>query len=781
MNETQYLALTHAVETNNLSTIKALLSHEIDLQATSPLDKKISYLIHLAAKNGQLSVIKLLLNNNPKLLNHTDAEGLTSLYWAAKNGHTAVVKYLVLCPGVNLANSNAAGSRRPALQYAAKNGYYDVVRILLRAGANPRFKNEHLIHLAAEIGHLNMIKLCLTMRPSLLNYTNTFGQTPLMCAARCGHASVVQYLVSRKGINLKVTTTNLAESSHHFTAIHWAVYGGYCGIVKILIKAGAREDSVNGLRPIHLAAKKGHLPMVKLCLNKRPDLLNSTDADGLTPLAWAAKRGEIAVVRYLVSRKGIVLNERDKQNYTALHLAIMCGYCPIVAILIKAGAMDVPLKGFYAIHLATQEGHLDIVQFLIEENPELLNHPDNYRQTALVSAAGYGRVDIINYLMQQPNINLNVSTEYGLSPIAWALEKKQDLAANAFISNMINEDNKHTMLDFIQTAYQALDFIHCNPTYATFFLNNPRINALIRDECPSFSFYKYAENRRPSFFARINPDTGDSSVFKPNKQLGAGTYGIVRDFVNSEGEHVAVKSLKEGWINEESPVDSIHQNCLQEASLLAEAYPSNNSNHFFYFVKESTNTRKTSYTNYLITEYIDGETINVFLNKIESKHEVAKIIILMIMELISFHEKGFVHLDLHLNNIMIMEDGHNNLKCRLIDLGFSSKIDSILDERFRGGHFPEFCNNSSNLLKAQTTLDIFSFGNVLDRIINDHPKGILLINAYPSIMTFIKKALNKNPSNRPTLKSFYADLASDYQHEETCLKTDFTFNYTACR
>ncbi|MDF1645833.1 MAG: ankyrin repeat domain-containing protein [Legionellaceae bacterium] len=100
------------------------------------------YLVHDAAKNGHLNIIKLLLKHNPTLLNQTDEFEQTPLLWAASKGHVNIVQYLVdMAADLNAPTQLPAEylyqeeSGRTPLDWAIKNGHAAVCEVLIRAKA----------------------------------------------------------------------------------------------------------------------------------------------------------------------------------------------------------------------------------------------------------------------------------------------------------------------------------------------------------------------------------------------------------------------------------------------------------------------------------------------------------------------------------------------------------------------------------------------------------------------------------------------------------------------
>lgn len=97
--------------------------------------------IHLAAREGQLDVIKAILTKNPNLLEQPDANHQTPLLWAAAEGHIDVVKYLAeeQTAQINVAttvsdNTEDKDHNKTALYWAIQNNHPKVIIFLINAG-----------------------------------------------------------------------------------------------------------------------------------------------------------------------------------------------------------------------------------------------------------------------------------------------------------------------------------------------------------------------------------------------------------------------------------------------------------------------------------------------------------------------------------------------------------------------------------------------------------------------------------------------------------------------
>ncbi|GFF32144.1 isoform Er14 of ankyrin-1 [Aspergillus udagawae] len=178
------------------------------------------------------------------------------------------------------------GSNLTSLSFAAENGCEAVVKIFLRAGADPESKGSLRwtpLFLAAEKGHEAAVKLLLEAGANL-EAKGSGNQTPLSCAAWNGREAVVKLLLEA-GANLE------SKDIYNRTPLLLAAGSGHEAVVKLLLQAGAKLESKGGLdhTPLSRAAWNGHKAVVKLLLEAGANL-ESKDIHSRTPLLLAAER-----------------------------------------------------------------------------------------------------------------------------------------------------------------------------------------------------------------------------------------------------------------------------------------------------------------------------------------------------------------------------------------------------------------------------------------------------------------------------------------------------------
>ncbi|KAI9763142.1 MAG: hypothetical protein M1840_000907 [Geoglossum simile] len=98
-----------------------------------------NHLLHSAAWNGLLDLIKVLEENGTKA-DMEDGIGQTALHHAAQTGHVETVEYLI---SKDLPLDSLGGRKWTPLHYAANGHHLDVIITLLDAGADARKTDSH--------------------------------------------------------------------------------------------------------------------------------------------------------------------------------------------------------------------------------------------------------------------------------------------------------------------------------------------------------------------------------------------------------------------------------------------------------------------------------------------------------------------------------------------------------------------------------------------------------------------------------------------------------------
>lgn len=184
-----------------------------------------------------------------------------------------------------------------------------------------------------------------------------------------------------------------------------AAKDGHLGIVRMLIQRGAEVTSIGrlGMTALHHAAERGHEEIVAFLLSQGAQG-NSRGNDGRTPLLCASQWGHVGVVKVLLQHMGGQgLADRDDARWTALHHAAGRGHEELVAFLLKEGmeANSRATNGATPLMGASEWGRLAVVKLLVPHvGIQGLEDRNNLGRTAFYLAAWrFCHADVVRYLL----------------------------------------------------------------------------------------------------------------------------------------------------------------------------------------------------------------------------------------------------------------------------------------------------------------------------------------------------------------------------------------------
>jgi ankyrin repeat protein len=354
----------------------------------------------LASRIGSLDAARVLMEHGAAL-DAKDAQfEQTPLMVAVRENHLPVVKLFVelganvnartrvgITPPFILPNSVPGfghgigivrggspdrGRRAPTpggltpLQYAARDGRLDTVKVLLAAGAeiNAVEANDITPLVTAISNNHPDVATYLIEQGADIKKADWYGRTALFTAVetrnmdvdngppfengitRAPFVPLIQLLLD-KGADPNVRTQEQLPIRNQFlrttgtlewvdftgmTPFIYAARAGDVTVMQMLLKSGAdpKMETYRGTNALMAAAgvnwvfnqtywegEKGNLAAVKLCFDLGMTDVNQQNSMGVTALMGAANRGSDEIIRYLVS-KGAKLDIKDAEGRTAM-------------------------------------------------------------------------------------------------------------------------------------------------------------------------------------------------------------------------------------------------------------------------------------------------------------------------------------------------------------------------------------------------------------------------------------------------------------------------------
>ncbi|KAI3450467.1 hypothetical protein Pfo_007132 [Paulownia fortunei] len=226
-------ALYVAAEYGYFEVVREMIKY-YDLSAAGIKARNGFDALHIAAKQGDLEVVKVLMEAHPELSMTVDIANTTALHTAATQGRIEVVNYFLESESslATIARSNG----KTALHSAARNGHVEVVKALLskepRIATRTDKKGQTALHMAVKGQNLEVVEELIRADPLTINMVDTKGNTPLHIAARKGRPQVVKMLLSQNE-----TDTRVVNRSNE-TALDTAEKQGHSDIAAILQEHG---------------------------------------------------------------------------------------------------------------------------------------------------------------------------------------------------------------------------------------------------------------------------------------------------------------------------------------------------------------------------------------------------------------------------------------------------------------------------------------------------------------------------------------------------------------
>ena len=125
------------------------------------------------------------------------------------------------------------------LAWPCRNGDAGIVRILLDAGADARWRNDSGfsgILEACSQGHTSIVEMLINHDKDLLEFADKFGQTPLVVATNHGRVDAVRFLLGR-GANIH------GALEYGGTLLMLASTRGVLDVMRLLLAAGSDVEA----------------------------------------------------------------------------------------------------------------------------------------------------------------------------------------------------------------------------------------------------------------------------------------------------------------------------------------------------------------------------------------------------------------------------------------------------------------------------------------------------------------------------------------------------------
>ncbi len=152
-----------------------------------------------------------------------------------------------------------------------------------------------------------------------------------------------------------------------------------------------------------VAAKEGNAEIVKVLVNAEA-IVDVSDDDGRSAVHFAAMHDNAEMLETLLTKEEdkVMIEDQDNVGKIPMHIAAERGNL-IAAKALNAMNSSLERKDYEKrgpIHWAAQNGHVDVVEYLVQENRSLILSIDNQGRTPLHIACLYNRPKVTEKLLK---------------------------------------------------------------------------------------------------------------------------------------------------------------------------------------------------------------------------------------------------------------------------------------------------------------------------------------------------------------------------------------------
>jgi ankyrin repeat protein len=308
-----------------------------------------------------------------------------------------------------------------ACQYKTP-AHFEIAKFLLEEAKAEFLANEDgfsPLHLAAQYGNIEIIKLLLDSGVVDVNLQDNYAQSPLVFAVSNQQYATVRFLLEHQA-----KIDNIDKNG--YTPLIIAVINGYAAIVRLLLDWDADPDvwpKDNGWGPLHYAADDGDIAIVEMLVADRRVNLNATVKPGWTAMMLAALKGHAEVISLLLTAKADAsLHYRETDALKIAHDHRKFEVIEIIKDWAKGRpAMQTALQRqsereaqSHSRHIKKQENYIEkqasFDLFTAAKNGDLetiknseisLDERNEHGQNIIDIAASFGQKNVVDYLIEE--------------------------------------------------------------------------------------------------------------------------------------------------------------------------------------------------------------------------------------------------------------------------------------------------------------------------------------------------------------------------------------------
>ncbi|XP_032913522.1 ankyrin repeat domain-containing protein 16 isoform X4 [Catharus ustulatus] len=174
---------------------------------------------------------------------------------------------------------------------------------------------------------------------------------------------------------------------------------------------------------LHHAARSGHRDVLEFLVQELGMDMEVANGDYKRPIHEAASMGHQGCVAFLLER-GASVDCLKKGDWTPLMMACTRKNLEVIKTLVEHGANPLLRNkdGWNCFHIASREGHPEVLQYLLDVSPNCWDTESTTGRTPLHTAALHGCSQVVELLLERCQYKADSRDSCGVTPFMDALQ-----------------------------------------------------------------------------------------------------------------------------------------------------------------------------------------------------------------------------------------------------------------------------------------------------------------------------------------------------------------------
>ncbi|KAF4617997.1 hypothetical protein G7Y89_g15008 [Cudoniella acicularis] len=478
-------AIIDAVDRGHCAAVKELLDADVSASTIDEKNANRATLLHKAVSNNNFEIVMELVNRNKGLnISTLDAQSLTPLHLASREGFINIVEFLLQNrPSIEAGLSRSSMPSKPSGPAKDEDGTQEGIgpesqdsglltpsqSKLAGEGASPsRLISKVSDTFPQALNSIEPAPLCTdtVTIPAESESKDNNSTGPIID----GSASIDDNLLETQEINPgheepnleapDLSTENTKELCQQeldqgpmfaaVTPLHLAAQGGHLEVVKLLLDYKEQIDArgPRGETPLHFAACHGKHNVVETLLDFGANK-EATNTNGETPLFLAALNGWPDVINKLINHGANIECVSNFESRRPIHAAVTNETSTETLIKFHCEVDSKTTTSETALMLASTNSCEETVELLLEAGAGI-NLRSNTQSTALHAAVVYSNLGVTKALLRR-NPDLEIADENGDTPLHLAVRYGTNEIVMALLDSgarlSLTNDSGQTLLD----------------------------------------------------------------------------------------------------------------------------------------------------------------------------------------------------------------------------------------------------------------------------------------------------------------------------------------------